>query len=80
MIYTRSLGIILRPAIHLTPGDTIRAYRAPILKFFVPKTANLSIQLRWAVIQTNLSGFKGDLVCVLLLVNDLSLSKSTSVR
>ena len=73
----------LNLAIYLSPGDTIRAYRAPVVRFYfllktqvlVFKTANWSTQLGWAVIETNFSGFTGDPTCVLLLPIDLSLGK-----
>ena len=65
MIYTRSSGLILRLAIYHLPGDTIRTYRAPVIKFsYLRRRASLK-DCQLVVVIT----------CVLLLPIDLSVSK-----
>ena len=71
MIYTRSSGLILRLAIYHLPGNTIRTYRAPVIKFYFYLRCRTSLKDCQLVVY---------IVCVLFLPINLSLRKKTSVR
>ena len=66
VIYTQFWGLILPLANHHMPGDTIRAYRAPVYKFFSTTTQALVFQDCQLV---------DSITCVLLLPISLNLGK-----